>query len=731
MTSEIDLVKAKNTDLSEKVEQLSKEKGENEGLSRSQRAEIDDLKGKLGAARAEDRKDDDEIRRLREELEKAKRDDGSDDALIKSLKAEVAELRGKLAEAKKDDKADDQEIQSLKNEVASLKASAAAAGAATTAAPAGDAAALEKENKRLAKEKEIVMQKLVEAKTEIVALKGSEEVKKLTDENAKLKADLAAAKKDDKADDAQIKKLTDETAKLKADLSVAKKDDKADDAQIKKLSDEVSALKAELAKAKAGAAAAPAAAAAAPAAAPAAAAAVGRKTSMATAVAPVLSPGKSYDGLPKLEQDDGRTLYFPSDAQLDSLHGLLAGEEGVTISDVTAKFSAVPEHVMMDWLIWMSLHCKRLGKLMTLTQIATRALSNMEEQMAAIAEAACAALECERATIFSADPRKRQLVSMVAMKSQVLEAEVRSKTDSGLKKKYKDRRVVSKRQFLEIRIPDDEGIAGHVFSTGEVVNIPDCYEDYRFNKEVDKKSGLKTRQMLCVPVMVHGGLKVGVLQVMNRKKVADPFTEEHRVKLEALAVQAGVHLYRTSIVSEAREVTEKNPLIDSVMSTYLEEVSLDRVMQQIVSDVIRVLECERATVFVADEATEELFSLLPDGTEIRMPWSKGLAGECFQTRAPINIPEPYKDPRFNDAFDKKSGFKTRSILCFPLYSRELDADGKPKVVGAVQALNKGDPSGPGEEHTPFTEEDEMYFGREVAYAGANLAYSKLFEDAAI
>ena len=50
-----------------------------------------------------------------------------------------------------------------------------------------------------------------------------------------------------------------------------------------------------------------------------------------------------------------------------------------------------------------------------------------------------------------------------------------------------------------IKIPMT-GIAGHVAQTGEVINIRDVYKDPRFNPAVDKKSGYRTRSMLCAPI---------------------------------------------------------------------------------------------------------------------------------------------------------------------------------------------------------------------------------------
>jgi len=67
----------------------------------------------------------------------------------------------------------------------------------------------------------------------------------------------------------------------------------------------------------------------------------------------------------------------------------------------------------------------------------------------------------------------------------------------------------------EIRIPLAVGIAGHVATTGETVIINDAYADARFNKAVDRKTGLKTRNILCAPLTVKKGSVIGVVQRIN------------------------------------------------------------------------------------------------------------------------------------------------------------------------------------------------------------------------
>jgi hypothetical protein len=69
----------------------------------------------------------------------------------------------------------------------------------------------------------------------------------------------------------------------------------------------------------------------------------------------------------------------------------------------------------------------------------------------------------------------------------------------------------------EIRIPKSAGIAGHVATSGEAVIIHDAYTDARFNQSVDKSTGFKTRNILCVPIKTKKGNVIGVAQLINKQ----------------------------------------------------------------------------------------------------------------------------------------------------------------------------------------------------------------------
>src|SRR4051812_42280647 len=79
------------------------------------------------------------------------------------------------------------------------------------------------------------------------------------------------------------------------------------------------------------------------------------------------------------------------------------------------------------------------------------------------------------------------------------------------------RSKVAEGQTEEIRFPNGVGIAGHVATTGETLNITDAYNDPRFNDEIDKQTGFHTNTLLCMPIYNDQEEIIGVTQLINKK----------------------------------------------------------------------------------------------------------------------------------------------------------------------------------------------------------------------
>lgn len=138
-----------------------------------------------------------------------------------------------------------------------------------------------------------------------------------------------------------------------------------------------------------------------------------------------------------------------------------------------------------------------------------------------IEHAGRSALDCDRATVFLYDAARDELFSKVA-------------TGTG-----------------EIRFSAKLGIAGEAARTRSVIHVPDAYQDPRFNPEIDKKTGYRTRNLLTVPLIAPDGEVMGVLQVLN--KLTGEFRPADESLAGALGSLTGVAIKRQMLLDAAAE----------------------------------------------------------------------------------------------------------------------------------------------------------------------------------
>ncbi len=98
-----------------------------------------------------------------------------------------------------------------------------------------------------------------------------------------------------------------------------------------------------------------------------------------------------------------------------------------------------------------------------------------------------------------------------------------------------------------IRLPADRGIAGWVAREGSAVRLDDAYGDPRFEPDVDRKLGFKTKQLLCLPIRNEADAIIGVLQLLNKP---ESFNEEDEAFLDALSSHVALALEKAQLHRE-------------------------------------------------------------------------------------------------------------------------------------------------------------------------------------
>jgi signal transduction histidine kinase len=112
---------------------------------------------------------------------------------------------------------------------------------------------------------------------------------------------------------------------------------------------------------------------------------------------------------------------------------------------------------------------------------------------------------------------------------------------------------------------------------------------------------------------------------------------------------------------------------------------LESLLELVLRKMTEVVDAERATLYLRDAATGELSSRVVEGQavqHIRLRVGEGLAGHVAKYGKPLVVNDAYADARFSKAWDKKTGFRTKSVLVVPI----LDHEGQ--TIGVAQVLNK-------------------------------------------
>jgi len=261
--------------------------------------------------------------------------------------------------------------------------------------------------------------------------------------------------------------------------------------------------------------------------------------------------------------------------------------------------------------------------------------------------------DADRASLFVSDPVTGELWSKVA-------------EGAGMK---------------EIRVPAGVGIVGWVVKQGRILNVPEAYDDERFNPEVDRRTGYHTHTILCAPVRNADGKVFGAVQVINKNLGA--FTGDDEALLRAFADQAAVAMDNLSVYRDLVRDHDRLARIVAVATTICRTANLEDLAATLGPQLRAFLHCNHVAIYWIEEEGGELWTVEGEQRqERRRPWGRGIAGVAAETRQLINIPDAYEDPRLDSELDVLPEDRTRSVLSVPIMN------GGNRIVGVIQALNK-------------------------------------------
>ena len=263
-------------------------------------------------------------------------------------------------------------------------------------------------------------------------------------------------------------------------------------------------------------------------------------------------------------------------------------------------------------------------------------------------------------------------------------------------------KIAQKAEILEIRLKIGTGIAGHVASTGEIINIPDAYNDSRFDPSTDKKTGYHTRSILCMPIFeptIKKKVKpaiIGVLQVLN--KIDGIFTKNDEELLSSISSQVAISIINSRLYSALEKKINETNLLYEIEQEMNQAYNLDELLGKLVEKICGALKIEASLISLIDTNNE---FYIPQAARninteqlknIKFSKTKGLTGKIVKKAKLLAINNTSIDNAFELDFWNQLGLDIQQIALAPLI---IDK----QVIGILMVFNKS------EQDEFFREED--------------------------
>ena len=260
-------------------------------------------------------------------------------------------------------------------------------------------------------------------------------------------------------------------------------------------------------------------------------------------------------------------------------------------------------------------------------------------------------------------------------------------------------RVLRGSTLKEIRIPVNAGIAGHVVSSGKSLMLADAYADIRFNPDIDRQSGFRTRSMIAAPLRHVSGRILGVVEVLHRK--VNAFSHEDRALVEGVASQMASVLDNVLLVDQLRAKNEKLTQASDDLAGAVRDLDVlyeveravsqaqaqEDLLERILNKAIAVVEAGAGSILLMEVEKDALYFRSAKGEKsdvlvsMSLKAGQGIAGHVAKTGEPVRMLDAADSPHYDKTIAKKLGVTIGALLCVP-----ISAEGK--IIGALELLNK-------------------------------------------
>jgi len=213
-----------------------------------------------------------------------------------------------------------------------------------------------------------------------------------------------------------------------------------------------------------------------------------------------------------------------------------------------------------------------------------------------------------------------------------------------------------------------------------------------------------------------GAETIGALSVGNRDG-GITYTRGQLELLQAIADQTAGAIVKSRLLQETQQRAHQLITLNEITRQLTSTLELAPLLQNILENAVRILDCEAGSLFLVDDQTGELVFKVTVGPVAanlvgqRLPPGTGIVGRAVDTRAPQIENEVQRSPNWFNT-DKQTGFVSRSLLAVPL---QVKGD----VIGVIEVINRKD-------GLPFVEEDKTLLTAFAGPAAVSIENARLF-----
>ena len=277
---------------------------------------------------------------------------------------------------------------------------------------------------------------------------------------------------------------------------------------------------------------------------------------------------------------------------------------------------------------------------------------------------------------------------------------------------------------------EPEVLAWKVLANQEPIVRSDVQKEAGWVKSDKMREAKHIRGWIGAPMLL-GKRAVGIISVDSHE--IDAFDESDVEMVANFADHAATAVANSQLFSERMQQLDATRALAETAQAVTATLNLNEVLQQILSETRRTLDCEGASLALVDEETGQLEfrNALGGAAEkiigMRLEPGQGIAGWVVENNETVVVSEAKEDPRFYAGADEAAGYETRVIAAVPISVQK-------RIIGVLEALN---PRGGefSEHHVELLRSIAGLAGTAIAHAqlftetqAARLRYAGLFED---